>query len=101
MGILAPIWKALAERPGAELSVLLTGMHLAQGAAAAEGIPAIATVRVAGADIGGGKAVAAAEAMASITAATGAVIEQMAPDVMLVVGDRLDMLPAALARRDQ
>lgn len=97
MGILAPIWKALAERPGAELSVLLTGMHLAQGAAAAEGIPAVATVHVAGADIGGGKAVDATEAMASISSATGRVIEQMAPDVMLVVGDRLDMLPAALA----
>ena len=97
MGILAPIWKALAERPGAELSVLLTGMHLAQGAAAAEGIPAVATVHVAGADIGGGKAVDATEAMASISSAPGRVIEQMAPDVMLVVGDRLDMLPAALA----
>jgi UDP-hydrolysing UDP-N-acetyl-D-glucosamine 2-epimerase len=92
-----PIWQALAGRPGVELSVLLTGMHLAPGAAAAEGIPAAATVHVVGADIGGGKAAVATEAMASISAATGAVIEQMAPDVMLVVGDRLDMLPAAVA----
>jgi UDP-hydrolysing UDP-N-acetyl-D-glucosamine 2-epimerase len=97
MGVLVPIWQALAERPGVELHVLLTGMHLAPGAAAAEGIPDAATVHVAGADIGGGKAAVATEAMASISAATGAVIEKMAPDVMLVVGDRLDMLPAALA----
>jgi UDP-hydrolysing UDP-N-acetyl-D-glucosamine 2-epimerase len=59
MGVLVPIWQALAERPGVELHVLLTGMHLAPGAAAAEGIPDAATVHVA--------------------------------------GDRLDMLPAALA----
>lgn len=97
VGILAPVWRALAERPGVELHVLLTGMHLAPGAAAAEGMPAAATVHVAGADMGGGEAAAAAEAMALISKATGEVIEQTAPDVMLVVGDRLDMLPAALA----
>lgn len=96
LGILAPIWRALAERSTVELHVLLTGMHLAPGAAAAEGVPAAATVHVAGADMGGEKA-AAAEAMASISSATGEVIEQTTPDVMLVVGDRLDMLPAALA----
>jgi UDP-hydrolysing UDP-N-acetyl-D-glucosamine 2-epimerase len=97
IGILAPIWQALAERPEVELHILLTGMHLALGAAAAEGVPAVAKVHSAGADMGGEKAAAAAEAMASISTATGEVIEQTAPDVMLVVGDRLDMLPAALA----
>ncbi|MGB0571184.1 MAG: UDP-N-acetylglucosamine 2-epimerase [Alphaproteobacteria bacterium] len=97
VGILAPIWQSLAGRPGVELHVLLTGMHLAPGAAAAEGMPAAATVHVAGADMGGGEAAAAAEAMALISKATGDVIEQTAPDAMLVVGDRLDMLPAALA----
>ncbi|MBS28105.1 MAG: UDP-N-acetylglucosamine 2-epimerase (hydrolyzing) [Alphaproteobacteria bacterium] len=97
VGILAPIWGALAEQPEGELHILLTGMHRAPGAAEAEGVPASATVHVAGADMGGEEAAAAAEAMASISAATGRVIEETAPDVMLVVGDRLDMLPAALA----
>lgn len=97
MGIVVPVWQALAGRPGVELHVLLTGMHLAASAAAAEGVPDAATVHVGGADLGGEKAAAAAEAMASISAATGVVIEQTVPDVMLVVGDRLDMLPAALA----
>ena len=97
VGILAPVWQALAERANVELHVLLTGMHLAPGAAAAEGVPGAATVHVAGADMGGEEAAAAAEAMAAITTATGTVIEETTPDVMLVVGDRLDMLPAALA----
>jgi UDP-hydrolysing UDP-N-acetyl-D-glucosamine 2-epimerase len=97
MGIVLPIWRALDERPEAELHVLLTGMHLAQSAAVAEGLPPGATVHLGGADMGGEKATAAAEALASISAATGTVIEQTAPDVMVVVGDRLDMLPAALA----
>jgi UDP-hydrolysing UDP-N-acetyl-D-glucosamine 2-epimerase len=97
VGILVPIWRTLADRPGVDLHILLTGMHLAPGAAAAEGIPPTAEVHVAGADLGGEEAAAAADAMAAISAATGTVIAQTAPDVMLVVGDRLDMLPAALA----
>lgn len=97
IGILAPIWQALAVRSEVELHILLTGMHLAPGAVAAEGVPDAATVHVAGADMGGEKAAAAAKAMASISTAAGEVIEQTSPDVMLVVGDRLDMLPAALA----
>lgn len=97
IGILGPVWQALAERPKVELHVLLTGMHLAPGAAEAEVVPDAAKVHVAGADMGGEAAAAAAEAMAAITTATGALIEQTTPDIMLLVGDRLDMLPAALA----
>jgi len=97
VGILMPIWQALADLPSAELHILLTGMHLAPGAAAVECIPSGVEVHVGGADLGGGEADAAATAMADIGNEAGALIARTAPDVMLVAGDRLDMLPAAVA----
>lgn len=96
VGILQPVWRALAGS-GAALDIVLTGMHRAPDAPGIEltGIDA-ATHRV-GSDLGGRGDAGAASAMASIVADCGALYERVQPDAVLVIGDRLDMLPAAVA----
>lgn len=97
VGVLMPVWQALAATPGVELHLLLTGMHMADGAPPVADLPAEAAVLCGGADLGGTTGRAAAAAMAAIAAAAGDTIDAVAPAAMLVVGDRLDMLPAATA----
>ncbi|MEE9209884.1 MAG: UDP-N-acetylglucosamine 2-epimerase [Kiloniellales bacterium] len=100
-GVLAPVWRGLAVNASAELHVLLTGMHMVDDAAARGALPAGAIVHKAGADLGGGTgpegSVAAAAAMAAIAEAAARTIAKVEPDAVLVMGDRLDMFPAALA----
>ncbi len=95
VGVLAPVWAALA--PRAELHVFLTGMHQDSAAPAVEGVPAGVKVHRGGADLGGAGGEKAAAAMATIAEAAGALYARVAPDAVLVIGDRLDMLPAATA----
>ncbi len=97
VGILGPVWAALAARDDMELHLFLTGMHRAHDAPEVEGVPVGATVHEGGADLGGDTGSHAADAMASITRAAGDVYAGVAPDLVLVTGDRLDMLPAATA----
>lgn len=97
VGILSPVWAALAADPAVELHVFLTGMHRAEGAPPVTGIPEGATVHEGGADLGGAGGSHAADAMASITRAAGDLYAAEHPDTILVMGDRLDMLPAAAA----
>lgn len=97
IGILAPVWRALAARDDAALSVFLTGMHLAPDAPSVDDLPDGVTLRRGGADLGGGAGAAAGDAMAEIGRAAAQAIADLAPDLVLVVGDRLDMLPAATA----
>ncbi len=92
-----PVWQSLVSLPDVELHLLFTGMHQADGARPITGLPEQAVVHRGGADLGGTTGRAAATAMASIAAAAGDIIATMQPMVMLVVGDRLDMLPAATA----
>lgn len=94
-GILAPVWQALAGDSRFELHVLLTGMHRAAGAMVPE-IPAGAVRHVGGRDIGGSN-LEAAEAMVEIARATGQLCAEINPDLLIVIGDRLDMIPAAVA----
>ena len=96
-GILAPVWRALCEDPGTDLHIVLTGMHLAASAPPVADIPSGAKVHRCGTDIGGGSAGDAARAMGRSVTQIVPVLEQLAPDVMLVVGDRFDMLPAVIA----
>jgi N,N'-diacetyllegionaminate synthase len=93
---LAPVWRALAKRKGSELDIVLTGMHCRQGASVAE-MPDGATVHRAGADLGGEDGCTAAQAMAVIAAETAGLISATMPDVLLVIGDRLDMVPGVMA----
>ncbi|MDD9929667.1 MAG: UDP-N-acetylglucosamine 2-epimerase [Rhodospirillaceae bacterium] len=97
VGILMPVWRALASKPDVELHLFLTGMHQAEGAPAVEGLPESVAVHRGGADLGGAEGRAAAGAMGAIATAAGDVIAATGPDAILVVGDRLDMLPAATA----
>jgi len=97
VGILMPVWRSLVSRSDVELHLFLTGMHQAAGAPTVAGLPDQALVHRGGADLGGTSGSAAAEAMASIAAAAGDVIAAIRPLVILVVGDRLDMLPSATA----
>ncbi|MDD9914113.1 MAG: hypothetical protein OXT01_05555, partial [Rhodospirillaceae bacterium] len=53
VGILMPVWRALASKPDVELHLFLTGMHQAEGAPAVEGLPESVAVHRGGADLGG------------------------------------------------
>ena len=89
------MWRALAAKPDCELHIMLTGMHCK--AAAAVEVPKGAIAHSGGADLGGSAAGEATAAMAAILRAAGDVLTRVSPDVVLVIGDRLDMLPAAVA----
>ena len=94
VGILQPVWRAAA--PDCELHILLTGMHCAATAGDIDA-PAAAMLHRGGADLAGADASQAAHAMAAVFAATADCLDTVNPDVVLVVGDRLDMIPAACA----
>lgn len=97
VGILAPVWRALADNPQVDLHILLTGMHQAHDAPEVAGIPGRAVVHRGGTDLGGRADAVASGAMADMTRDAGQIIEKVQPHAMLVMGDRLDMLPAAVA----
>lgn len=60
-------------------------------------IPHSASLHRGGADLCGAGAADCATAMSEIGAAAARVYEAVAPDLVLIVGDRLDMAPAAMA----
>jgi UDP-hydrolysing UDP-N-acetyl-D-glucosamine 2-epimerase len=97
VGILAPVWHALATEPAFDLHIFLTGAHVSDAALADGILPTEAVIHRDGADLGGRPADEAAAAIPAITAAMVGVIDKTAPDAVLVIGDRLDMLPAAMA----
>jgi len=97
VGILAPVWRAFAEGHGINLHVLLSGAHENDTGLAGAALPQAACVYRGGADLAGRPAPEAAAAMSEIAVATVRAIDQVAPDCVLVIGDRLDMLPAAMA----
>ncbi len=103
VGILAPVWRALAAEPNVKLEVMLTGMHMANdpaqnaGYIATMGIPGGIPVHAGGADLGGASGRSGSAAMAASVEATGALCAEIALDALMIIGDRLDMIPAALA----
>jgi len=96
IGILRPVWDAITDAGRVDLHVMLTGMHCAEGAPRPE-LPDGVAVHEGGADLGGRADARAGAAMGAITTAASAVIAEICPNAMFVIGDRLDMLPAALA----
>lgn len=96
VGILAPVWRALADRGDVELHVMLTGAHVSDDSAVRAVLPRGVTGHTEGADIGGRDGLAASDAMARIAEAAGRLAARVAPDRALLMGDRLDMLPAAM-----
>ena len=97
VGILAPVWHALATEPAFDLHIFLTGAHVSDVALADGSLPPEAVIHRGGADLGGRPADEAAAAVPAITAAMVGVIDKTVPDAVLVIGDRLDILPAAMA----
>ena len=95
VSILLPVWRACMEA-SIDLHIFATGMHLASTGSHLPDVPG-AVIHTGGADLGGGDAQTATTAMAAITAAAGTIYERVQPDTILVMGDRLDMLPAAVA----
>lgn len=97
VGILAPVWRGLAALADVELHVFLTGMHRMDAGAARAAVPVGTAVHAGGEDLGGAEPEAAAAAIGAIFADTAALLAEIRPDIVLVIGDRLDMLPAAAA----
>lgn len=96
VGILAPVWRALAGRADVDLHVMLTGTHVSDDSAVRALLPCGATGHTMGADMAGRSGADASDAMARIADAAGCLGARLAPDRALLMGDRLDMLPAAM-----
>ncbi len=100
-GLLFPVVKLLKTHPGAETSVIATNMHLsprygmtveeieADGITVDERVPMPET----GSDSPVGKAVAAAACLEGMAQA----FERLRPDIVLLLGDRYEMLAVASA----
>lgn len=97
VGIFRPLWREMARHQDIESHVLVTGMHIGSEDAACHQIPAVTVCHIAGSDLGGGDAAQAAAGMADIMAGAAQVYGAVMPDLILVIGDRLDMAPAAFA----
>jgi len=97
VGPLTSVWTALAADSQVELHIILTGMHMAPGAPQPEQLPSNATIHRCGMDLGGEADENATSAMGAITAGCGQIYAKLKPDILLVLGDRLDMLPAVVA----
>lgn len=95
VSILLPVWRALS-RPGIELHVLASGSHNSETAAALS-LPAGVVSHTGGIDIGGASAEDAARGMASCAEAVARLLTRVSFDCVLLMGDRLDMIPAAFA----
>lgn len=96
VGILTPVWRALAARKNVELHVMLTGAHVSDDSTVRALLPRGASGHTVGADMAGRGGADASEAMARIADAAGRLGARLAPERALIIGDRLDMLPAAM-----
>jgi len=96
VGLLKPVWRALASRKTVELHILATGMYAGEEF---QDVPAsiAATLHRAGEDMGGQTGFAAARSMAASAVAAAEIFDRFEFDCILVTGDRLDMIPAAFA----
>jgi UDP-hydrolysing UDP-N-acetyl-D-glucosamine 2-epimerase len=96
IGILGPVWNALAIRPNIELHVLMTGMHRSDSFATPP-VPPGAVSHIGGQDLGGSSARLAERAMTMCAQASAELFERFPFDCVLLMGDRLDMFPSAFA----
>jgi UDP-N-acetylglucosamine 2-epimerase (non-hydrolysing)/GDP/UDP-N,N'-diacetylbacillosamine 2-epimerase (hydrolysing) len=99
-GLFSEPLKRIQEHPGLELALVVTGMHLepAFGMTVEEieldGMPVVARIRnLTGGDTGADQALSIGSAIEGITPA---LVEQR-PDVVVVLGDRGEMLAGAIA----
>ena len=99
-GLVSETLKRIRERPGLELGLVVTSMHLEPefGSTVREieddGMPIVASVRnLLPGDTGGDQARSVGTAVLGITGA----LEKFRPEVVLVLGDRGEMLAGAIA----
>jgi len=59
--------------------------------------PKTATIHRGGTDLSGRGGLAASDAIANITRDAGLLYDRLSPDLIIIVGDRLDMIPSAVA----
>jgi UDP-hydrolysing UDP-N-acetyl-D-glucosamine 2-epimerase len=97
LSILLPVWDALSRDRDVSLSVFLTGAHALPGQPTPAEVPAHALVLRGGDDLGGASGAQAARAMARIAADSAEAIVRQMPDRLVIVGDRLDVLPVAMS----
>jgi UDP-hydrolysing UDP-N-acetyl-D-glucosamine 2-epimerase len=99
-GILKPVLAAIRETPGLELGVLATGMHCAEGfgggaeTIAADGFPLLETVEM---SLDGDSSASVASSMGRGMIGCAAAYGRVAPDMLLVVGDRFEIHAAVAA----
>ena len=99
-GLFSEPLKRIREQPDLELALVVTGMHLEPefgmtvGEIEADGMPVAARVRnLTGGDTAADQALSIGNAIAGITPA----LVELRPDVVIVLGDRGEMLAAAIA----
>jgi len=99
-GAMRPVFAAIRDTPGLALELLVTGMHLApefRASLAEIEADAFAPRRVVDVRAADGSGRAMAQALGHGLAAMAEAIAEAAPDVVLVQGDRGEMLAAAAA----
>ncbi len=99
-GLMKPVHRAIASHPALDLHLIMTGMHLLpEFATSREEVQreAIGTLHEGCAVLGedSGKAMAQSLGLSLVT--TAGILAQVVPDIVLVQGDRGEMLAAALA----
>jgi len=99
-GYLLPILRRIDADPDLQLSVVVTGTHLSPeygltvGDVAAAGLPITDRVQMM---VAGGTPVSIAKSIALGIAGLAPVYERLAPDILLILGDRFETLAAATA----
>lgn len=92
-----PVWRAIVRNPKFELWIARTGMHISASEKTNIDKLIDANIIDVGFDLGGNKPEQASEAMAESAAGFCRVFNEIKPDALFVLGDRMDMLPAVFA----
>ncbi|MGH8048872.1 MAG: UDP-N-acetylglucosamine 2-epimerase [Chthoniobacterales bacterium] len=99
-GLLQPVMRAVQGHGAFRLRALATGTHLAKAhghtldAIEADGFPIAAKVEI---PLAGDSEAAVCAAMGATLSSVGAALEKMRPDLVVVLGDRYEILAAASA----
>lgn len=94
VGIVSNVWNLLAQSRLFDLHILLTGTHICDDSYVRQYIPSNAKVYQGGADITGSVGVDLARHLSKIGEKCTEFYSKVSPNLILVVGDRLEMLPA-------
>jgi GDP/UDP-N,N'-diacetylbacillosamine 2-epimerase (hydrolysing) len=98
-GLMLPTLRAIHAQPGLEVALCVTGMHLSQrfghtvDDVVASGLPVVATLPV---DVDEDSGTGMAHAAAAVATGFAALLQHQRPDICLLLGDRWEMLAAAM-----